>query len=201
MPQAYTTISKEQFETTLGKVADFTIASDAEASEIVYDINVPQDDLVVRIFSSIDENSGTSRGIGQDAIRCVLWNVDKNVPVGGKKKTLRIGPTDSNPHGWAGNLVPKIADLLANWRDYYHGDCHICDSGVMQLRDGKYGEFLGCSQYPRCEATRQIGEDVETDDENACPECQTGEMTERNGKFGTFLGCTNYPRCDHTENV
>lgn len=202
VPQSYVEITESEFEATLEKVADFEKVQDTDASEVVYQINVPRDELVVRIFSTID--GGVSRGCGEDAIRCVLWHTGHDVPVGGKKKTLRIGPTDSNPQGWKGNLVPKIADLLANWREYYHGECHRCN-GVMQLREGEYGEFLGCSNYPRCDATRQPGEDpedvTEEEDDDACPECSDGELVERDGKYGKFLGCTNYPACRHTEDL
>ena len=194
MPQAYISIDREEFENVLDKVANFELVDVENTNELVYEINVPEESLVVRIYSTIED--GVSRERGDDAIRCVLWHTERDVPVGGQKKTLRIGPTDSNPHGWAGNLVPKIADLLANWREYYHGEC-TC-GGVFQLRDGKHGEFLGCSEYPRCENTRQVGEEEQ---ENACPECGSGEMIERDGKYGEFLGCTNFPSCRHTENL
>lgn len=28
--------------------------------------------------------------------------------------------------------------------------CVHCNLGTMVLRNGKYGDFLGCSEYPRC---------------------------------------------------
>lgn len=34
-----------------------------------------------------------------------------------------------------------------------HGNCPIC-GGVLLVREGKYGRFLGCSNYPRCRYTR-----------------------------------------------
>lgn len=33
--------------------------------------------------------------------------------------------------------------------------CPKC-SGTMQLRKGKYGDFMGCSNYPRCKMTMQV---------------------------------------------
>ena len=32
--------------------------------------------------------------------------------------------------------------------------CPICGS-VMYMREGKYGKFLGCSNYPSCKGTRK----------------------------------------------
>ncbi len=36
-----------------------------------------------------------------------------------------------------------------------HGNCPMCD-GYLTLRNGKYGQFWGCSNYPRCRYTRNI---------------------------------------------
>lgn len=33
--------------------------------------------------------------------------------------------------------------------------CPLCGS-VMYIREGKYGEFLGCSKYPNCKGTKKI---------------------------------------------
>ena len=35
-----------------------------------------------------------------------------------------------------------------------HNRCPRC-GGRLVLRDGKYGDFYGCSNYPRCRFTRQ----------------------------------------------
>jgi ssDNA-binding Zn-finger/Zn-ribbon topoisomerase 1 len=34
----------------------------------------------------------------------------------------------------------------------------------MRKRCGRYGEFWGCSKYPGCRGTRQIGEEPDEDD-------------------------------------
>lgn len=33
--------------------------------------------------------------------------------------------------------------------------CPLC-GGTMYIRDGKYGQFLGCEDYPKCKGTRKI---------------------------------------------
>ncbi|MBE6893271.1 MAG: hypothetical protein E7482_04600 [Ruminococcaceae bacterium] len=35
--------------------------------------------------------------------------------------------------------------------------CPLCGS-VMYIREGKFGKFLGCSNYPDCKGTRKIKE-------------------------------------------
>ena len=34
-------------------------------------------------------------------------------------------------------------------------NCPLC-GGTMVLREGKYGQFFGCSRYPNCKGTRKI---------------------------------------------
>lgn len=36
-----------------------------------------------------------------------------------------------------------------------NGRCPSC-SGVLLVRKGKYGKFLGCSNYPECKYTKNI---------------------------------------------
>ena len=44
--------------------------------------------------------------------------------------------------------------IIRNKRAVAHNRCPRC-GGRLVLRDGKYGDFYGCSNYPRCRFTRQ----------------------------------------------
>ncbi len=70
--------------------------------------------------------------------------------------------------------------------------CKNC-GGVLLERQGKNGEFLGCSNYPICKFTFTVA----GEDEEKCPKCGR-KMVERQGKHGKFLGCTGYPTCKYT---
>lgn len=73
--------------------------------------------------------------------------------------------------------------------------CPNCDDGRMSLKVGRYGAFIGCSNYPECRFTRQLaqgnGEDAE--DANNGPreigeDPETGlAITLRDGRFGAYL--------------
>jgi DNA topoisomerase-1 len=60
----------------------------------------------------------------------------------------------------------------------------------MVEREGKFGKFLACSNYPRCKNTVSM-----TESAGVCPDCgrPTKKMTSRGGK--TFFGCSGYPEC------
>jgi len=146
----YARIGRDEFESRLGSLVDFQEVRPPGTSEVVYEIDLPADDLSIRIFSTLYR--GESRDCGDDAIRLVIWSEEADRWIGGRKKTLRLAGTETNPEGWWGNLRPKIQDLMLNWRDYNQGRCPDCDSWMVK-RDGEYGEFLGCTDYPACKHT------------------------------------------------
>jgi len=140
--QSYTAFGQAEFEEFLS-FADFEEVEEG-SGEAVYAVDLPHENLEVRVFSTLQ--GGRARGCGDDAIRCVLWETERDEPVGGMKKTLRI-------ETWRSNLRPKIQDLVLNWRDHFNGYCPECGTGVLKTREGKFGTFKGCSNYPRCDYT------------------------------------------------
>lgn len=91
--------------------------------------------------------------------------------------------------------------------------CEQCGAPYV-IKNGKYGPFLSCSNYPDCTAAKRIrdltpedthmpllwammGPKTETipTDKN-CPECES-PLVIKNGKFGAFTACSNYPNCTY----
>lgn len=77
--------------------------------------------------------------------------------------------------------------------------------GEMMKRWSKNGWFLGCSNYPKCKNTRDMGPDGkgappprETD--IMCDKCGK-PMAIRTGRYGEFLSCTGYPACKNAKPV
>ena len=148
MSATYTRISEAQFADFIDEtVAGAERADVPGATELVWDLPLPGD-LTIRVFSTIQGGEGRDRG--DDAIRCVVWSHEHDCPVGGRSKTLRIGPSASNPEGWRRNLREKIQDLYASWRQHDHGGCPDC-GGVLVERtpgpDDDWGAFLACSNW------------------------------------------------------
>lgn len=84
-----------------------------------------------------------------------------------------------------------------NWEQ----ECPKC-SKEMKLRHGRFGAFLGCSDYPNCKGIVNIPKKGETtlSQENmpACPAAGCdGKITAKKSRFGKiFYSCSNYPDCD-----
>lgn len=116
------------------------------------------------------------------------------------------------------NDLDKIADGKENWvetlRNFYNEfepalknafeslpkkeavktgeDCPNCGSPLV-IRNGKYGEFTACSNYPTCKYIKQEEKEVKTIVD--CPNCD-GKIVEKRSKKGKiFYGCNNYPKC------
>ena len=93
--------------------------------------------------------------------------------------------------------------------------CPECGSELV-LRKGRYGEFIACSNFPKCKYSRNVAKDNEKSTETGttaaakpkrelkkldvpCPKCG-GEIVERFSRRGKFYGCANYPKCDFISN-
>ncbi|MCR4281351.1 MAG: type I DNA topoisomerase, partial [Candidatus Kaiserbacteria bacterium] len=79
-------------------------------------------------------------------------------------------------------------------------DCSLktgkLSGGQLIEREGKFGRFIACSNYPKCKFVKQDPiESARAKTGVMCPTCKTGEMSERRGRFGIFFSCSNYPDC------
>jgi len=73
--------------------------------------------------------------------------------------------------------------------------CPQCNAGQLSLKLGRYGAFVGCSNYPECKFTRQLGGEGEAAEAARSDEpvllgqdSQTGEeISLRSGRFGPYV--------------
>ncbi len=74
--------------------------------------------------------------------------------------------------------------------------CQVCGTGNLSLKLGKYGAFVGCSNYPECNFTRQLssegGAEAEANGSNEPRALGKDPVTEeeitlRSGRFGPYV--------------
>ncbi len=73
--------------------------------------------------------------------------------------------------------------------------CPSCEGGRLSLKLGKYGAFIGCSNYPECRFTRTLSPPTGDAAENARPGVKVlgqdpesgAEITLRDGRFGAYV--------------
>ncbi len=81
--------------------------------------------------------------------------------------------------------------------------CPKCSS-PLSIRLGRHGRFIGCTQYPQCDYTRDLEgnaqekEEPEVVEGRKCPECSS-ELVIKQGRYGKFIGCSGYPKCRYIE--
>ncbi len=83
-------------------------------------------------------------------------------------------------------------------------NCPKCEK-PLSIRLGRRGRFVGCTAFPECDYTRNLGDDGEsTEPEKVegrnCPDCES-DLIIRHGRYGKFIGCSNYPKCKHIEPI
>ena len=79
--------------------------------------------------------------------------------------------------------------------------CPLCGK-PMATRQGRFGKFLGCTGYPECKQTINVGPDGApvaapaggAESDTVCEKCGK-PMAVKRGRFGAFLGCSGYPTC------
>ncbi|MDO8550439.1 MAG: type I DNA topoisomerase [Ignavibacteria bacterium] len=82
--------------------------------------------------------------------------------------------------------------------------CDVCGS-EMEIKVGRYGKYLACTNYPNCKNIKSFREIAAASKEpeyteETCEKCGSRTVF-REGKFGRFIGCERYPECDFVKNI
>ena len=85
--------------------------------------------------------------------------------------------------------------------------CPSCGAGQLSLKLGKFGAFIGCSNYPECKFTRTLAESAKGENDSKAGErignnvlgidpASGEEITLRDGRFGAYvqLGAGEKPK-------
>lgn len=75
--------------------------------------------------------------------------------------------------------------------------CPDC-GGELVYRNGRFGKFISCINFPKCKYTESQEQELVTKTENGeekiCPNCGS-QMVIKRGRFGPFWACSQYPEC------
>jgi DNA topoisomerase-1 len=85
----------------------------------------------------------------------------------------------------------KIADVPTGEK------CPECQEGDLVIKEGRYGKFIACTNYPTCKYTKNIEQEIKAH----CPKCHSGLVQRVSKKFkgSRFYTCDKKgsdPNCD-----
>ena len=72
--------------------------------------------------------------------------------------------------------------------------CDKCGS-MMVIRNGKFGKFLACPNYPACKNTKPLEEEKKV--VAICPTCGKNVIARKSKRGKVFYGCEGYPECSY----
>ena len=92
-------------------------------------------------------------------------------------------------------LVDDAYDKMEKLQPEKTGEiCPEC-GGEIVIRNGRYGKFKSCINYPNCKFTQDLVDESETNtEEKLCPNCGS-KMIIKKGRYGSFWACSKYPEC------
>jgi DNA topoisomerase-1 len=71
----------------------------------------------------------------------------------------------------------------------------VCDKcgAKMVFKEGRFGKFLACPNYPNCRNTKAIVNALDV----PCPKCGARIVVKKTKSKKNFYGCEKYPECDY----
>ncbi len=141
MARTFVNVTQSDFEAHFSPLGFVPLVL-AGTVELVYAKIVRHNDKTfsLRIYTGILP-SGSSRGVGQDAMRLEVWfrkdATDTPVRVGGSKRVNRVG-------SW----FVRLNERINAWLSQLGKDCPACGCPMVERENNKTGDkFWGCSQY------------------------------------------------------
>lgn len=128
--------------------------------------------------------------------------LDEKCPVCGKPLSIRLGKRNrfigctGYPDCTYTRAIEELAEEASHDADLVVGrQCPDC-GGDLKIKHGRYGKFIGCSNYPKCKHIESLNKPADTGVE--CPECKQGNIVKRQSRKGrVFFSCSRYPDCKY----
>lgn len=134
-------------------------------------------------------------------------NIDENCPQCGKTLAIRLGKRGrfigctGYPECDYTKDLPATSDQEqsasdSNLNAAIEGrQCPDCGHGLV-IKAGRYGKFIGCSNYPACKHIEPLEKPGDTQVD--CPLCHESHILKRRSRKGKiFYSCGGYPKCNY----
>jgi DNA topoisomerase-1 len=151
---------------------------------------VPFRDLVSEKEENVSRREVTSESLDEACPKC-----GRPLAIRLGKRGRFIGCTGYPACDYSRSLEAELEKKGTDLQIVAERSCPKCNSALL-IREGRYGKFIGCSNYPRCRYIEPLQKPKDTG--VACPVCRTGTLAQRKSRFGkVFYSCSNYPDCKY----
>lgn len=128
--------------------------------------------------------------------------LDEACPKCGKPLTIRLGKRgrfigcSGYPDcDYTRNVSEDSSEAEAAAEVIADRSCPQCESPLV-IKSGRYGKFIGCSNYPKCKFMEPLVKPADTG--VTCPVCEQGTLLQRKSRYGKlFYSCSTYPKCNY----
>ncbi|HEX4046152.1 MAG TPA: type I DNA topoisomerase [Gammaproteobacteria bacterium] len=128
--------------------------------------------------------------------------LNEKCPECGKPLSIRLGKRDrfigctGYPECSYTRAVKEKPAEAAEAAELVEGrHCPDCGS-ELKIRHGRFGKFIGCTNYPKCKHIESLNKPADTGVD--CPECKEGKIVKRQSRRGkVFFSCSRYPDCKY----
>lgn len=191
--------------------------------------------VIIGLNAHEDYNLGFPSEIADDPILDLVLAKKEPIPNAEERRLFYVALTRAKEHVYLiadkenpSTFITEIErenfnTIIKDRRGETNISCPNCKTGIILLRNGEFGSFYSCSNYPYCNfrpprcpecgngflyidpdsdrSTKYIkcSDQVCSFERAKCPNCKDGYLVKRSGRYSDFLGCSNFPRCTYTK--
>lgn len=190
---------KEMEEKGIGRPSTYAIIIDTLQARGYVSLERPSEGSKTKVFIPTDQGELTDAKLQEffDAIINVMYtaNMEQHLD------EIAVGNRDNIKE--LRDFYNAFEPLLENAYEHMEkkelertGDmCPECGNELV-YRNGRYGKFISCINFPTCRYTKSEDEDEANISDEVCPNCGS-KMVMKKGRYGSFLACSNYPECKY----
>ena len=208
------TISQRSIHSSKGLEADFVIITDVKSDHFGFPSEI-QDDPILNLILSIQDDFEDSEE------RRLFY-----VAITRAKHQTHLISDATCPSRFSQELTDGNYPVVVTGDKTVRKKCPSCSDGVLIKKNGRYGDYYACYNYPVCNFKPLVCTRCKSDivlrekstdgrevaicqSENCaeihitCKKCAVGVYREVQGKTNPFLGCHDFPRtrCRGTEQL
>lgn len=186
----FTTYVDYKFTAQLEDTLDAVARGEKEWIPVLESFWKPFIEHVHHIEETVQRKDVTSEELDEDCPKC---GAKLSIRLG--KRGRFIGCTAYPECDYTQDLASRSGEKPTDPEIIEGRSCPECQSS-LQIKNGRYGRFIGCSGYPNCNFMEPLEKPADTGVQ--CPVCNKNSILQRKSRRGKiFYSCAGYPGCSY----